>query len=75
MGERQIESDEMKINECIKGLNVITPMNRPAIIIKVANGSNFDPFTRIILQYTDVKDTNCVNANLVSLQPHLLRIA
>jgi hypothetical protein len=65
----------MKISDYKKGLEVITPMNRPAKAMKMVGGSALDPFTRIVLQYTDVKQDDWMNAHLVSLQPNLIRIA
>jgi hypothetical protein len=51
----------------------MTPLGRPAVILRVMTGSNQDNFTRVNLKYLDVKEDGWMGSHLVALQPKLLR--
>ena len=63
----------MILKHCRPGAEVLTPLGRPAVILRVMTGSNKDNFVRVNLRYVDVKEDTWMGSHLVALQPKLLR--
>lgn len=59
--------------EIIEGMNVVTPLGRPVVVIGVLKASEDDPFDRVDCQYTDIEADENPQNNQVTLRPYLLK--